>query len=428
MQLFKYPDSSTWEELVRRPLSDLTQKEAIVRGVLEDIRKKGDSALKEYTLKFDQADISQFLVSSAEFEEASALVNPDLKHAIEKAAKNIRAFHQVQKLSLPVIETMPGVKCWQKQVGIEKVGLYIPGGSAPLFSTVLMLAIPAVIAGCQQIVLCTPPNRERKVHPAILFAANLCGVTQVFKAGGIQAIGAMAYGTESIPKVDKIFGPGNSWVMMAKQIVSLSECSIDMPAGPSEVAVMADSTANPEYIAADLLSQAEHGPDSQVILVTTEEELMNKVLEAIDRQVKELPRLETALKALHHSRTILVRNKQEMLDLINLYAPEHLIIATSDANELADKIINAGSVFIGNYTPESAGDYASGTNHTLPTSGWTKSYSGINVDSFCKRITFQEITAEGIQNLGPVIEQMAEAEQLFAHKNAASLRIKNRKI
>lgn len=423
MEVYRYPDISTWAEITRRPAADHSQKEKIVREVLQDVRRRGDVALKEYTLKFDQVEVKNLLVTPGELQEASNLVDEQLKRAIAVATENIKTFHSAQRFQPTVIETMEGVKCWQKQVAIEKVGLYIPGGSAPLFSTVLMLAIPAMIAGCKEIQLCTPPDKNGKIHPAILFAADLCGITNIYKVGGIQAIGALAYGTASIPKVDKIFGPGNSWVMMAKQQVSLSECAIDMPAGPSEVAVMADHAANPEFIAADLLSQAEHGPDSQVILVTTEEKIVELVIEAVDSQVKKLPRLETALKALEHSRAIIVRNKEEMLRIINLYAPEHLIISTADALELSGKIINAGSVFIGNYTPESAGDYASGTNHTLPTNGWARSYSGINLDSFCKKITFQEITKEGIQKLGPIIEKMAEAEQLFAHKNAASIRI-----
>jgi histidinol dehydrogenase len=425
MQIYRYPDFSTWKEIIKRPVYNLSNKEEIVKEVLQNISQRGDVALKEYTLKFDHVEIKDLSVKSDEIREATSLVNPELKKAIGTAAENIKTFHSNQRFNSVVIETMKGVKCWQKQVPIEKVGLYIPGGSAPLFSTVLMLAIPAVLAGCKEIFLCTPPDKNGKIHPAILFTANLCGVTKIFKVGGIQAIGAMAYGTESVPKADKIFGPGNSWVMMAKQQVSLSECAIDMPAGPSEVAVIADRIANPRFIAADLLSQAEHGPDSQVLFITTEEELAKRVLESINSQVKELPRSETALKALEHSRTIIVKNKEEMLNLVNAYAPEHLIISTSDANEMADKVTNAGSVFIGNYTPESAGDYASGTNHTLPTNGWARSSSGISLESFCKKITFQEITREGIGVLGPIIEQMAEAEQLFAHKNAATLRIKN---
>ena len=403
---------------------DYSAKTEIVREVMQNIRDNGDTAIREYTNKFDHADIENLMVSPEELKTSASQLSKALKEAIAVAAKNIETFHVAQRGSVRVVETMPGVKCWQKSVAIEKVGLYIPGGSAPLFSTVLMLGLPALIAGCREVILCTPPDANGKVHPAILYAAELCHITKIFKVGGIQAIGAMAYGTESVPKVDKIFGPGNSWVMAAKQFVSMSDCAIDMPAGPSEVAVMADGSANIEFIAADLLSQAEHGPDSQVILITTEDDLIKSVIEAIERQIKVLPRSSTAIKALENSRAILVKDEEEMLEFINLYAPEHLIIATRSAHNLAERVINAGSVFIGNYTPESAGDYASGTNHTLPTNGWTRSFSGINLDSFCKKITFQEISFEGIQKLGPIIEEMAEAEQLFAHKNAATLRIK----
>lgn len=403
---------------------DYSAKTEVVREVMQNIRDNGDAALREYTNKYDHVDIENLKVSSEEIQSSANLLSESLKDAITIAAKNIDTFHVAQRTPLRVVETMPGVKCWQKSVAIEKVGLYIPGGSAPLFSTVLMLGLPALIAGCREVVLCTPPDVNGSVHPAILYAAELCHITEIFRVGGIQAIGAMAYGTESVPKVDKIFGPGNSWVMAAKQFVSMSDCAIDMPAGPSEVAVMADGSANVEFIAADLLSQAEHGPDSQVILITTEDDLIKNVIEAIEWQIKELPRSATALKALENSRAILVKDEEEMLEFINLYAPEHLIIATRSAHNLAERVINAGSVFIGNYTPESAGDYASGTNHTLPTNGWTRSFSGINLDSFCKKITFQEISYEGIQKLGPIIEEMAEAEQLFAHKNAATLRMK----
>lgn len=403
---------------------DYSAKTEVVREVMQNIRENGDEALREYTRKFDHADIENPLVSPEELQASADQLSKTLKDAIAVAAKNIDTFHIAQRTPVRIVETMPGVKCWQKTVAIDKVGLYIPGGSAPLFSTVLMLGIPALIAGCREVVLCTPPDANGNIHPAILYAAQLCRISKVFKVGGIQAIGAMALGTESIPKVDKIFGPGNSWVMAAKQYVSLSDCAIDMPAGPSEVAVMADSSANVEFIAADLLSQAEHGPDSQVILITTEDHLIKGVIEAIERQIKELPRSATAMKALENSRAILVKDEEEMLEFINLYAPEHLIIATRTAHNLAERVINAGSVFIGNYTPESAGDYASGTNHTLPTNGWTRSFSGINLDSFCKKITFQEISFDGIQRLGPIIEEMAEAEQLFAHKNAATLRMK----
>ena len=427
MQVYRYPLFNTWPEITRRPTADFLEKIETVSKVMSKIRAEGDAAVRKFTLQFDHADLADYKVSAEEIDEADQILEPKLKNAIHIAAQNIDTFHVAQKSVYRIIETMPGVKCWQKSVPIEKVGLYIPGGSAPLFSTVLMLGIPAMIAGCRNVILCTPPDRNGKIHPAILFAASVCHITEIYKVGGMQAIGAMAYGTETVPKVDKIFGPGNSWVTAAKQFVSNSECAIDMPAGPSEVAVMADETANPAFVAADLLSQAEHGPDSQVILVTTEEQLIKDVIKVMGKQLKALPRSEIAAKALENSRAILVKDVEEMLTLINFYAPEHLIIATKDAAGIADRIINAGSVFIGNYTPECAGDYASGTNHTLPTNGWAKSFSGIGLDSFCKKITFQEISSEGIKNLGPVIEEMAHAELLFAHKNAATLRIKEAK-
>jgi len=351
------------------------------------------------------------------------MVGGSLKEAIQIAAGNIHKFHESQVSVIKKIETTHGVVCWQKSIAIEKVGLYVPGGSAPLFSTVLMLAIPAKIAGCQEIILCTPPNKEGKIHPAILFAAQLVGVTKIFKLGGVQAIGAMAYGVDCIPKVNKIFGPGNRYVMAAKQLISLGDVAIDMPAGPSEVAVMTDQTANPAFIAADLLSQAEHGPDSQVVLVTNSAGLVQEVEAEIEKQLQLLPRKAIAEKALANSQAIVLENVDEMIDLINGYAPEHLIISMDNYLQVAEKIINAGSVFLGNFTPESAGDYASGTNHTLPTNGWTRSFSGVNLDSFLKKITFQEITPEGIKNLGPVIETMAAAEELEGHKNAVSLRL-----
>jgi len=424
MQIYRYPLLKSWPEITRRPSTDNTDKRETVRAILLKIREDGDEAVREYTKQFDQVDIDDFKVTPDEIENAVLNVDPELKNAIAIAAQNIEKFHVVQKVPHRVTETMPGVKCWQKSVPIDRVGLYIPGGSAPLFSTALMLGIPAQIAGCPEVVLCSPPDRDGKIHPAILYAASICHITEIYKVGGVQAIGAMAYGTESIRRVDKIFGPGNSWVTAAKQFVSMSDCAIDMPAGPSEVAVMADDSANPAFVAADLLSQAEHGPDSQVILVTTVEKLISQVIKEMGKQLKELPRSATAAKALENSRAILVKDTDEMLGLINLYAPEHLIIATHDAAELAERITNAGSVFIGNFSPESAGDYASGTNHTLPTNGWAKSFSGIGLDSFCKKITFQEITHDGIRILGPVIEEMAQAEQLFAHRNAATLRMK----
>ena len=424
MQIYRYPLFNSWPEITKRPSTDYSGKIETVREVMAKIREDGDAAIRQFTNQFDNVDIADFKVTAEEIEEAVSIIDDRLKKAIHIAAQNIDKFHIAQKIPHRVVETMPGVKCWLKSVPIERVGLYIPGGSAPLFSTVLMLGIPAMIAGCRDVVLCTPPDSHGKIHPAILFAASICHITEIYKIGGIQAIGAMAYGTESISKVDKIFGPGNSYVTAAKQFVSMADCAIDMPAGPSEVAVIADETANPEFIAADLLSQAEHGSDSQVILITTDEKLINDVIELMGKQLKELPRSETAAKALANSRAILVNDLEEMLGLINFYAPEHLIIATKDASDLAERITNAGSVFIGNYSPESAGDYASGTNHTLPTNGWAKSFSGIGLDSFCKKITFQEITKEGIKRLGPVIETMAEAEQLLAHKNAATLRMK----
>ena len=424
MQIYQYPLFSSWPEITRRPSADHSDKIETVREVMSKIREDGDAAIREYTNQFDHVDIADFKVTADEIEKAVRKISPGLKKAIGVAAKNIDTFHLAQKVPHRVVETMPGVKCWQKSVPIERVGLYIPGGSAPLFSTVLMLGIPAMIAGCREVVLCTPPGQNGEIHPAILFAASVCHITEIYKIGGIQAIGAMAYGTESVRKVDKIFGPGNSWVTAAKQFVAMADCAIDMPAGPSEVAVMADETAIPEFVAADLLSQAEHGPDSQVILVTTDEQLVNEVVKVMGKQIKALPRSATAAKALSNSRAIIVNDVEEMIGLINFYAPEHLIIATKEAADLAERITNAGSVFIGNYSPESAGDYASGTNHTLPTNGWAKSFSGIGLDSFCKKITFQEITKEGFKYLGPVIEEMAEAEQLFAHKNAATLRMK----
>ena len=424
MQIYRYPLFKSWPEITRRPSADYSDKVETVREVMLKIREEGDAAIREYTNQFDHVDIADFKVSAGEIKAAVRKIGQELKKAISIAARNIDTFHVAQKVPHHVVETMPGVKCWQKSVPIERVGLYIPGGSAPLFSTVLMLGIPAMIAGCRDVVLCTPPDKNGEIHPAILYAASICHITEIYKIGGMQAIGAMAYGTESIPKVNKIFGPGNSWVTAAKQFVAMADCAIDMPAGPSEVAVMADETANPAFVSADLLSQAEHGPDSQVILVTTEEKLIHAVIKVMGKQLKELPRATVAGKALENSRAILVKDVEEMLGLMNFYAPEHLIIATKDAAVLAERITNAGSVFIGNYSPESAGDYASGTNHTLPTNGWAKSFSGIGLDSFSRKITFQEITHEGIKLLGPVIEQMAEAEQLFAHKNAATLRMK----
>lgn len=423
--VIRFPSRTDWPSLLQRPVFETASLNEKVKAVLDDVKANGDTAIRKYTVQFDKVELNDFLVSESEIEEAVNSLDSNLTTAIETATANIRKFHEEQRFETKIIETTPGVKCWQKSVGIEKVGLYIPGGTATLFSTVLMLAIPAKIAGCKEIVLCTPPQKDGKIPAAILFTARLSGITKVFKIGGIQAIGAMAYGTESVPKVFKIFGPGNQYVTAAKQLASMSELAIDMPAGPSEVAVMADETANPAFVAADLLSQAEHGADSQVILVTTSEKLIDDVQIEIEKQLAVLPRMDYALKALGNSKIFLVENEQEMIDMMNLYAAEHLIIQMKNYADVAEQIINAGSIFLGNYTPESAGDYASGTNHTLPTNGWAKSYSGVNLDSFIRKITFQEISKEGIQNLGPVIEQMAEAEHLFAHKNAASLRMEN---
>jgi histidinol dehydrogenase len=424
MKRYLNPDKTSWPQILERPLfnaADLTGK---VKAILDEIKSDGLPAIQKFTEQFDGVSVREFAVTNAEIAEASQLIDAELKAAITIAASNIQQFHASQQTKTTKIETTPGVVCWQKAVGIEKVGLYIPGGSAPLFSTVLMLGIPAKIAGCSEIVLCTPPNKEGKIHPAILFAAQLVGVTKVFKLGGVQAIGALAYGAGPIPKVSKIFGPGNQYVMAAKQLVSISDVAIDMPAGPSEVAVMADESGNPDFIASDLLSQAEHGPDSQVVLVCNSEKLVDEVEAALAQQLAELARMEIATKALDHSVAVVLGNEDEMIHMINEYAPEHLIISMNNYLEVAEKIVNAGSIFLGNYTPESAGDYASGTNHTLPTNGWARSFSGVNLDSFIRKITFQEITQAGIQNLGPVIEKMAAAEQLDAHKNAVSLRLK----
>ena len=394
-----------------------------VREVMDSVRTRGDEAVKDYEKRFDHVALEDLMVAEREIEEAESLVDNALKEAIRRAKANIEAFHAAQKFEGKRVTTTPGVVCWQKAVAIEKVGLYIPGGTAPLFSTVLMLAVPARIAGCREIVLCTPPNREGKVHPAILFAAKEAGVHKIFKAGGIQAIAAMAYGTESIPKVYKIFGPGNQYVTAAKQLVSLKEVAIDMPAGPSEVEVIADDTSNPNFIAADFLSQAEHGVDSQALLVTDSEGIVDPVVEAIERQMGVLPRKEITQKALEHSRIIVLKDKEEVIEFTNLYAPEHLIIQTADYSAIAERVENAGSVFMGPYTPESAGDYASGTNHTLPTNGYAKAYSGVNLDSFIKKITFQEITSEGIKSLGDTIRVMAQNESLEAHRNAVTVRL-----
>ncbi|MCD7916752.1 MAG: histidinol dehydrogenase [Tannerellaceae bacterium] len=423
MEIIKYPERTAWAALSVRPSLDVTGLFDTVRTVLQEVQQEGDTAVRRYGEKFDQVTLSSLLVTEEEFWEADRLVAEELKQAIRTAKANIEKFHASQRFTGEKIETTPGVTCWQKAVAIEKVGLYVPGGTAPLFSTVLMLAVPARIAGCKEIVLCTPPNREGKVHPAILFAAQESGVSTIVKAGGIQAIAAMTYGTESVSKVYKIFGPGNQYVTAAKQLVSLKEVAIDMPAGPSEVEVIADETAHPAFIAADFLSQAEHGADSQSILVTTCEALIPEVEAAIWEQLEQLPRKEITKKSLENSRIILLKDQQEVIDFTNQYAPEHLIIQTADYGQIADRIENAGSVFMGAYTPESAGDYASGTNHTLPTNGYAKAYSGVNLDSFIKKITFQEITPEGIQQLGETIRVMAANEQLEAHRNAVTVRL-----
>lgn len=424
MQIIKYPIRSEWQQILARPTFDTSSLNKTVSEVLNDIKIRGDKAILEYEAKFDKVELTALTVSEEEIEAAEILVTSGLKDAIRRAKANIETFHTSQIFEAKKIETSPGVVCWQKSVPIEKVGLYIPGGTAPLFSTVLMLAVPAKIAGCKEIVLCSPPNKEGKINPAILFAAKEAGVSKIYKIGGIQAIGAMAYGTQTVPKVYKIFGPGNQYVMAAKQLVSLKDVAIDMPAGPSEVQVIADHSANPVFVAADLLSQAEHGADSQVILTTTSEKILEAVQQEVEKQVALLPRCELAEKSLAHSKLILLKDKQEVIDMTNQYAPEHLIIETEDYMDLASNVVNAGSVFLGHYTPESAGDYASGTNHTLPTNGYATAYSGVNLDSYIKKITFQEITKEGILNLGPTIEVMAENEQLFAHKNAVTLRLK----
>lgn len=424
MKIIRYPQPSEWAELLKRPVMNMETLRGTVSEVLSRIKAEGDKAVLDYEERFDKVKLNGLAVSEAEIEEAESMVSDELKKAIQLAEQNIRTFHSAQKFVGKKVETKPGVTCWQKAVAIEKVGLYIPGGTAPLFSTVLMLATPAKIAGCKEIVLCTPPNKEGKVNPAILYAARVAGVSKIFKAGGVQAIGAMAYGTESVPKVYKIFGPGNQYVMAAKQQVSLHDVAIDMPAGPSEVEVLADESANPAFVAADLLSQAEHGVDSQVVLITTSEALVSAVEEEVQRQLALLPRMEIASKSLVNSKLILVKDMDEAISMTNEYAPEHLIIETKNYMELAEKVVNAGSVFLGSLTPESAGDYASGTNHTLPTNGYAKAYSGVSLDSFIRKITFQEITREGILNIGPAIEVMASNEQLDAHKNAVSVRLK----
>lgn len=424
MKIIKYPSKSQWPDIVKRPHLDLSQLNATVKNVLDDVKAHGDEAVRHYEQQFDHVSLDSLAVSEEEIEEAFRTISTELKASLELAHHNIAAFHEAQRFEGKKIETAPGVDCWQKSVPIEKVGLYIPGGTAPLFSTVLMLATPAKIAGCKEIVLCTPPNRKEKINPAILAAARIAGVEHIYKAGGVQAIGAMAYGTESIPKVYKIFGPGNQFVMTAKQQVSLHDVAIDMPAGPSEVCVIADDSSNATFVAADLLSQAEHGIDSQVMLITNSEEMLDKVKEETDRQLQKLPRKEIAAKTLENSQLVLVHDTDEAMELSNCYAPEHLIIATKDYEQLATKVINAGSVFLGKWACESAGDYASGTNHTLPTHQYALAYNGVNLDSYNRKITFQHLTREGIESIGKAVVCMAENEQLEAHAEAMRLRLK----
>lgn len=423
MQLLAYPPQESWEAILKRPTKSQEELEKIVKPVLDAVRQEGDAALYAFTKKFDGVEIDQLLVSDSEIALATSQVPQKLKDAILVAKNNIHTFHFAQKSTVEKIETMPGVVCWRKSVPIQKVGFYIPGGTAPLFSTILMLAVPAQIAGCKEIVLCTPPDKEGKIADAILYTAQLCGIKKIYKVGGSQAIAAMAYGTQTIPKVYKIFGPGNQFVTMAKQLVNKEGTAIDMPAGPSEVAIIADEYANPTFVAADLLSQAEHGADSQVILVSTNENILHQIEAEVNKQLQLLPRLALATKALLQSKIILLATQNEVIEFINSYAAEHLIIATKNCEELADQITDAGSVFLGNFTPEAAGDYASGTNHTLPTNGFAVAYSGVSLDSYYKKITYQHISEQGILNLGPTIETMAEAEMLEAHKNAVSVRL-----
>lgn len=425
MTIYQYPQRSEWADIIKRPTFDNSQLRDLVTNLLDDIRREGDAMIRQLEARFDHCELSDIRVSDDEFKEASENISADLAYAIRQAAHNISRFHESQRCLSYKVETQPGVKCWQKAIPIDRVGLYVPGGTAPLFSTVLMLGIPAKIAGCSKIVLCTPPNAEGKVNPAILYAAQVAGITEVYKCGGVQAIGAMAYGTETVPKVYKIFGPGNQFVQMAKQLVSLRDVAIDMPAGPSEVAVIADANANLEYVASDFLSQAEHGADSQSVLFTDSEDVVRRFEEVMNRQLEKLSRQALTRHSLEHSKVILLHDQQEIMDLVNEYAPEHLIINTTNYEELADLVRNAGSVFLGPYSPESAGDYASGTNHTLPTNGYAKAYNGVNLDSYMRKVTFQHLTREGLRGLGPIIEVMAANEQLDAHKNAVTIRLKD---
>ena len=425
MNIYQNPVKEEWSQLLQRPSFDNAELHKNVKHILKDVKKDGDKAIKKYTKKFDDIKLKDFEVTSKEIEEAITSLPENLKNAIQTAANNINKFHSKQFAEPEIIETMPGIQCWRKSVPIEKVGLYIPGGTAPLFSTILMLGIPSKIAGCEEIILCTPPDKNKKLHPAILFAAQLVGVTRVFKIGGVQAIAAMAYGTETVPKVYKIFGPGNQFVTHAKQLIQHDGIAIDMPAGPSEVCVIADGTSNPAYVAADLLSQAEHGPDSQVLLISTSFDLVEDVMEEIQKQLKELDRKKIAIKALENSKALVVNDLNEAIEISNEYAPEHLIICCKDEELIAERIINAGSVFLGDYSPESAGDYASGTNHTLPTNGFAKIYGGVSVDSFVKKITYQKLTQQGLHNISNTVIQMAEAEGLDAHANAVRVRMES---
>ncbi len=424
MKVFIKPKKESLSQILKRPAFDSVALEETVSNILTNVATGGDAAVQQYTKQFDQVILAQTRVGLLEINTAINALDADLKGAIQQAQSNIEAFHSIQKEPIKEVETMPGVRCWRKSVGIQKVGLYIPGGTAPLFSTILMLGVPARLAGCKEIVLCTPPRKDGTVHPAILYTANLVGITKIFKIGGVQAIGAMAYGTETVPKVDKIFGPGNQYVTAAKQLIQRNGVAIDMPAGPSEVMVVADDTAIPAFVAADLLSQAEHGADSQVVLVTTTEAILKNVHRELTRQLNKLPRKTLASKALENSCAIVIEDRKNILEIIDEYAPEHLILSIDEAVEMAARVTNAGSVFIGNYSPESVGDYASGTNHTLPTNGFAKAYSGVSLDSFCKKITFQELTKEGMKNIGSIVELMAEAEDLIAHKRAVSIRLK----
>ncbi len=425
MQIINYPDRKDWPRLLQRPYFDNSAVLQSVQNILNEVKQNGDAALKSFAQKFDGVVLNDFEITEEEIIDAESNLSDELKNAIQQAKSNIEKFHAAQLQDPVTIETMPGVQCWRKGVGIERVGLYIPGGTAPLFSTVLMLAVPAVLAGCKEIILCTPSDKNGVVHPAVLYAAKECGVNKIYKVGGAQAIAAMAYGTESIPQVYKVFGPGNQYVTAAKQLVQMQGVAIDMPAGPSEVCVLADDTADAAFVAADLLSQAEHGIDSQVLLVSTSEELVRKTLEQVELQINNLPRQDLAQKALNNSKAIIATDTIEALELVNAYAAEHLIICCQFADSLAEQVTNAGSVFIGNYSPESVGDYASGTNHTLPTNAFARAYSGVSVDSFLKKITFQKLSKDGLQNIGHTVIEMAEAEGLKAHANAVRVRIGN---